>query len=229
MSDNWTNRLSEYLDGDLSEADRTKLEVHLRGCDECAGLVSQLAQVKQRAEALEDEPPQSDLWQGIQDRIRHIQRDSDVVDLAAKRDQQRRRLQFTVPQLVAAGFALIVVSAGSVWLAKPAAEPRSTSIVADVVDSATAVAFLAGFEMTEYDAAVAELEGILRDGRDQLDPSTAAALQQSLATIDRAIQEAYEALRADPVNTYLSTHLAASMTHKIKLLQHAASLTTTAS
>jgi anti-sigma factor (TIGR02949 family) len=29
-------RLSDYLDGDLSVPDRTQLEEHLRGCDGCA-------------------------------------------------------------------------------------------------------------------------------------------------------------------------------------------------
>ena len=29
-------RLSEYLDGELSQTDRARLETHLRGCDGCA-------------------------------------------------------------------------------------------------------------------------------------------------------------------------------------------------
>ena len=29
-------RLSDYLDGDLPEADSTSIEAHLRGCDGCA-------------------------------------------------------------------------------------------------------------------------------------------------------------------------------------------------
>ena len=31
MSDTWTDRLSEYLDGDLAEAERTALEEHVIG------------------------------------------------------------------------------------------------------------------------------------------------------------------------------------------------------
>jgi anti-sigma factor RsiW len=30
------DRLSDYLDGDLADADRTAVETHLRGCDGCA-------------------------------------------------------------------------------------------------------------------------------------------------------------------------------------------------
>jgi anti-sigma factor RsiW len=230
MSDMWTDRLSEYLDGYLGKAERSELESHLADCPECAGLLSQLEQVRQRGQELEDRPPDRDLWHGVADRIREIPvGGSDVVELGAYRVKRGRRIQFTLPQLVAAGIALMVVSAGAVWLARPGAAPSSAPSLARVVDSSAAVAVLAGFEITEYDAAVSELEAILRDGKDRLDPSTAAALEQSLATIDRAIQEAYEALRSDPANTYLSTHLAASMTSKIRLLQHAASLTTAAS
>ena len=88
---------------------------------------------------------------------------------------------------------------------------------------------LAGFEVSEYDALVDELQQILQQGRGQLDPSTSAVLDQSLATIDRAIAEAQAALRDDPANSYLSTHLANTMNRKIRLLQHAATLATAAS
>ncbi len=38
-------RLSDYLDGDLSPADRDQLETHLRGCDRCARFGGELRSV----------------------------------------------------------------------------------------------------------------------------------------------------------------------------------------
>jgi len=230
MTDPWTNRLSDYVDGDLEEPERTELEAHLHGCVECRTLVDHLRMVQQRARELEDLPPDSDLWQGIAERIRGIRPgESQVVDLDARRARRVRRFQFTVPQLVAASVALMAVSAGGVWLSKPSASPTTAAVPTDVIDSSTAVAVLAGFDTGEYDTAVEGLERILRENRERLDPSTVAALERSLATIDRAIREAHEALRSDPTNTYLSAHLAATMNQKIKLLQQAAALTTAAS
>ena len=35
MNDHWTDRLSEYLDGDLTAGERTALEAHLAPCGVC--------------------------------------------------------------------------------------------------------------------------------------------------------------------------------------------------
>jgi anti-sigma factor RsiW len=230
MTDEWTDRLSEYLDDSLIESDRSRLEAHLAGCAECSDLLEQLKSVKTRAASLEDRPPEADLWLGVAERIRDARPSRPgVVDLGERRTKQSRRLQFTLPQLIAAGVALVVVSASSVWFARPSSSPLSFPSPAAIVDSATAIAVLAGFEIGEYDAAVEDLERILYEARGRLDPGTVAALEQSLATIDRAIEEAYQALSSDPTDGYLNAHLAASMKRKIKLLQQAAEITTAAS
>jgi hypothetical protein len=61
-------------------------------------------------------------------------------------------------------------------------------------------------------------------GRGQLSPETVEALETSLATIDRAIVRAREALEADPANVYLNRHLADARTRKLQILQQAALL-----
>ena len=35
MHDEWNDRLSEYLDGELEPAEQRALEAHLAGCAEC--------------------------------------------------------------------------------------------------------------------------------------------------------------------------------------------------
>jgi hypothetical protein len=79
-------------------------------------------------------------------------------------------------------------------------------------------------ETAAYDETVAELEHILEQHREQLDPSTVEALEQSLAAIDEAINEARAALVSDPANAYLNVHLAETMQRKIHLLSRAAAL-----
>lgn len=230
MSDNWTDRLSEYLDEELDEADRVELEAHLAECATCAHVLRQLQDVKETAANLQDRPPEVDLWQGISERVRAIpQAQPDVVDIREGRQRQVRRFHFTLPQLAAAGIALVLISAGGGWLARPNLVQSSAPSPSAAAQPAAAVAVLAGFEIAEYDAAVDELQQILEQGRDQLDPGTVAVLDRSLDTIDRAIAEAREALSGDPANSYLSTHLANTMNRKIRLLQHAATLATAAS
>jgi len=39
MQDEWTDRLSEYLDGELSDEERCAVESHLAGCERCAAIL----------------------------------------------------------------------------------------------------------------------------------------------------------------------------------------------
>ena len=51
-------------------------------------------------------------------------------------------------------------------------------------------------------------------------------LEENLALIDRAIDEARQALETDPASTYVSRHLMQTRRAKLDLLRHAAALTT---
>ena len=77
----------------------------------------------------------------------------------------------------------------------------------------------------QYDAAVADLERALKQGRGKLDQATIAVVEQNLQTIDQAIAQAREALASDPANSYLSGHLVEARRRKLDLLRRATALT----
>jgi anti-sigma factor RsiW len=229
MGDIWIDRLSEYLDGELNEVDREAIEQHLARCAECRSTLEQLRSVVREAGALRDEPPEHSIWEGIAVRIGTTESTPpDVVDIRTRRTG-RRVITFSVPQLVAAGIALVALSSGTAWFVQSRESQARLPFADAVVRDATAQTVLVGFDVAEYDAAVAELEGVLEQARERLDPSTVQVLEQSLATIDRAIQEAQDALRRDPANPYLTTHLAATMKRKVDLLQRAVAIASGAS
>jgi hypothetical protein len=64
----------------------------------------------------------------------------------------------------------------------------------------------------------------LKQGRGRLDASTIAIVEHNLQIIDQAIDQAREALAADPANTYLSGHLVEARRRKLDLLRRAAAL-----
>ena len=210
MSDQWTERLSEYLDDELAEADRAALEEHVLGCADCRRTLAGLHRVVARARSLEDRPPSEDLWSGIADRI--------------GAGPRRRRLTFSVPQLLAAGIALAVASGGTAWLLHPDAAGLA-SIQADSAPRSGLPAVAVGTTgVRGYDSAVDDLERVLAEGRGRLDTTTVRVLEQNLALIDRAIAQARRAVAADSANVYLNTHLAETMRRKIDLLRQAAAL-----
>jgi anti-sigma factor RsiW len=215
MSDQWTDRLSEYLDGELKGSERALLEAHLERCEDCAETLAGLRRVLRRARTLEDRPPAADLWAGVATRIGAPTRRS----LAS-----RRRFTFSLPQLLAAGVALAVLSGSGAWLLHPASQTIAVQPLA-VPSGAVPVTTVGGPSAARsYDAAVDDLERILADGRERLDTATVRVLEQNLALIDRAIADARRAVAADSANMYLNTHLAETMRRKVDLLRQAAAL-----
>ncbi len=97
--DQWTDQLSDYLDGELSDAERTAVEAHLSGCLECSKTLASLRRLVAEASSLTPMPPQNDLWPGVAARI-----------------TQPRRVSFTLPQLAAASLLLAALSGGAVVL-----------------------------------------------------------------------------------------------------------------
>lgn len=226
MSDQWMERLSEYLDGELSNGERIALEAHLQGCTECASALADLGRVVARARTLENEAPGRDLWPGIAQRIGATGK-TPIVELASRR-AAARRWSFSLPQLAAASIALMTVSGGAVWLARSPAQqnvaPPTATVAAGSPQVMNAGVNPRGSASQSYATAVADLEQVLASGRGQLDSTTIRVIEQNLAAIDRAIAQAQRALDADPANLYLNTHLAETMRRKLDLLRQAAAL-----
>ena len=225
MSDQWTDRLSEYLDGDLLTGERAALEQHLPACAECRATLAELRRVVARAQALDDTPPASDLWPAIARRIGSSSGADvpDVIDLSARR--ARRRVSFTLPQLAAAGIALMLVSGGVVWRALSRADTpvAVTPAPTPVVSAPDGVPVVFG-DNEPYDQVIARLERLLVEHRGALDTATVLILEKNLEIIDRAIAESRAALEADPANVYLNHHLARTMRRKVDLLRQVSAL-----
>jgi len=223
MHEEFTDQLSDYVDGELTAAESAALEAHLRGCAACSAVLNDLKRVVARAQTLAARPPQVDLWPGIAARTERV--------------AQPKRFSFTIAQLAAAAVVLMAVSgAVTVKLMAPAsfadtapaapafvAAPPSQAPNPDTSVSVTPVSLADA----QYDAAVVDLEKALRVGRGRLDKSTIEIVEHNLQIIDQAIAQARDALAGDPANTYLSGHLVEARRRKLDLLRRAAALAET--
>jgi hypothetical protein len=224
-NDSFTDRLSEYLDEELSSAERAAIDAHLQECAHCRSTLSELRAVVSEAGRVQDEGPARELWTGIAARIGSS--DGSRGRVSPFRRAITARLSFTLPQLAAASLALMVLSGGLVWMAR-SGDPRADfeTISADTETRVDAPARMpAAFADPRYDQAVADLERILDAGRATLDPATIQVLDKNLAAIDRAIDECSHALAMDPASIYLNTHLANARQRKLTLLRRATALT----
>jgi len=251
MHEEWTDTLSAYLDNELQESERAVVEAHLQGCAGCSAVLNDLKRVVAMAQAAGAAPRASlaDLWPGV------ARKTTDFGPRLLARSlggSHRRTISVTVTELAAAAVILIGVSAGVSWRLHPSLSGNPAlrqaqgipSSSRDAASGQVAQAFRpgepGGIDLTQgdgvsafpvsladdqYDAAVADLEQALKQGRGKLDASTIAIVEHNLQTIDHAIAQAREALAADPANSYLSSHLVEARRRKLDLLRRATAFT----
>lgn len=215
MSRHWVDRLSAYVDGELDAGEAARLEAHVAECASCAAALTDVTEIVAAAKRLPAEPPAPDLWPAISERLtprdaggtRHA-----VFDLEDAR--RARRVALSVPQLVAAGIALMLVSASAMWLAMGGTAAPVATVAAP--GSASSASFV-----STWDAAVVDLEAAFARQRASLDPGTILVVERNLAIIDAAIAEARQALEADPSSGFLRGYVADAMRRKVDLLRQA--------
>ncbi|NOT08054.1 MAG: zf-HC2 domain-containing protein [Gemmatimonadales bacterium] len=221
MSDEFTNLLSPYLDGELDDLARGRLEAHLDGCLVCRTALTELRAIVAAAPHYEGREPSRDLWAAIDARLG----EPDVVPIGQGAAPGRTGRQYSMPALLAASLAALLVGAGGAWVAlRPAAgdaaAPMAVQPAEPPVSGAPEVKNVALAE-ARYDAAIRDLELLLQAGRTRLDTLTVRTVEESLRKIDAAISEARTAVQRDPSNAYLSRQIAANMRRKLNLLRTA--------
>lgn len=173
-----------------------------------------------------DELPTRDLWSGIARRMDSTQ----LRPATTAATSLTTKVAFTLPQLAMAATLLVAVASGLTWRVAhpPAAAPASEGPVIQAYgvteDETNGRIVRANFADAQFDAAVSDLERVLREERDRLDPRTVLIIERNLRAIDAAINEARMALNDDPANPYLNSHLADARRRKLDLLRTATTL-----
>ncbi len=238
----WSERLSEYLDDELTPAERAACQAHLAECEPCRVVADDLRRVTAFARADADRMPDADLWPGILSQISDMKgrpsglpighaagepETARAEALAFRADRQPRKISFTLPQLALAACLLIAVSASvAYWAAGrsvglPVVQETPVQAQAENLFTPSVSVERANFADAQFDQAVSDLEKVLSSRREQLDPRTVLIIERNLAAIDQAIREARAALDSDPANTFLNSHLADARRKKLDLLRQA--------
>ena len=225
--------LQDYREGLLARELAAELREHLNACSQCRG---ELAALSALLDGLGDLPveaePSRDLWPQIAWQIEGARTQAppltqverpDAPDEREPRSRQPRvgrRVNLPAWQLLAASIALMVISGSTVWAFLSA----RMDVGGPSAPVAGSPAQLVGWEDAYggYDEAVADLEAVLERGREILDPETVRVLEENLQTIDRALQDAEEALIQDPASAVLQRFVADILRKKMDLLRQAA-------
>jgi hypothetical protein len=210
----YLDAIGELVDGTLAGDARRDLEAHLRTCDACTALASELTRIREAAGSLERLEPPAASWPRIQARIQ----------------PGRPSIVRSWLPLAAAAALLLVVAAGYL-LRQPAdgqaraPAPAPAAAAQDQAASADEQAELASsveakLRLAEqhYQEAIRDLEKLAQD-REALDPQVAAALQKNMQVVDQAIDESRAALRTEPESEPAQQSLFDAFRTKVTLLQ----------
>jgi len=236
MHDSWIDKMSDHIDGLLSEADARGLADHLDACAECRSIEMELRAVVAAAQAAPALEPNRDLWAGIAARIDNSAPGVSPPDHQESEDRFRgqagkgrsavaRRFSFSMPQLAAAAIILMALSGSAVWLltgptdGTPVASGTIIQSAGDPSRSVRAVA--TAVPPVDYSEDIVELERALERNSAELDPATVEVIERSLEAINSAIADARAALATDPGNPYLHRQLDNTMRKKIAVLRRA--------
>jgi hypothetical protein len=236
------SRLSEYVDGTLTDAERARTDAWLAEHPEGRRAVADLVEVKRRAAGMAQRPVPDGVWAGVRAGIR--------APRPQERQVLRRRVSVSMVQLAAAAGVLLAVGIiGTWWTVRdragappPVVTQPPVAMVHPTGDTATVARsipdrvlptapvrqarMIANTSRADqsYDRAIQDLQRVVAEDRARLDPATVKVVEKSLARIDAALARAERALRQDPRNTYLDDHVTEMRQRKFELLQRTARL-----
>lgn len=142
----FNDALGDFLERELTEAERARMEAHALACEDCGPLLADLRKLRIDAANLEELAPSRDLWSGIAARI-----ETPVVSIGTTSDRHRaiaRRRTSLWVGLAAAGLVAVTATAtyqitrqslASKTVVAAAPQPATTTaaLTSPVVDSAT--------------------------------------------------------------------------------------------
>jgi hypothetical protein len=206
-------RLNDWVDGLLDDADARTMAAHVDECPACAKTAADLRALLDLAGRLPAsiDPPEG-TWDAIAAR---------TVDLGRTR---RAVLHDLRAPLAAAAIVLVALGAGAsaLLLRAPAPSEPAVAVVDDDMAEASAatVATLVAAEDT-YQRAFDRLLVEFRANRAELDSATVRVVEENIAIIDTALANARAALVADPANRALPLLITETHLKRIKLVERA--------
>ncbi len=206
--------LSAWFEGDLDPLQHGAVTDHVTHCLRCAAIVRDIDAIRHDAANLPEMSPPRDLWEGIAARTV-----APVLRVSTSPGPSRRRVLWT--RAAAAVLLIAGVSGVTYSMAAWRNAAATTTLLADSGDSfaGTAVNPTPVTSQVVYSREIARLRTILDERRGGLDSTTIGVVEHSLATIDRAIEEARAALASHDSSPFLQDQLDRALQKKLSVLR----------
>jgi hypothetical protein len=210
--------LSDLSDGILARDARARAEAHLETCADCRALLADLKRIKGAARALPKMAAPESVWQNVRaglDLEPDQSRRAPVLHFAPKRWRGLSGLAVAAVVVLSVSIGLYVATRPD----QPLTPPAPTAAHAGAADAVQSVEAELELADQHYQKAIDGLESAAKDGRGDLDPQVASALQKGIGAADQAIAESRAALKAQPTNEAAQASLFEALQRKVGLLR----------
>lgn len=209
-------QLDDYVDGNLGDVEKTRVDRHIARCVACRGELDGLRRVVAAAKELPRSiDPEVDLWPGIESRLRSQRVVAPPSGAAAVAGRRRWWSMAAAAVVLAVSVTLAYVAGVEHAATKSASAP---TVGSDVIPAAW-VAMASDLEQARD-----QLRASVERRRDELSRETWSVVMDNMAVIDDAINRIEEALAENPGDERLNRQLTGAYRRQITLLQRAATL-----
>lgn len=215
------DRLSAWLDGDLSAAEAASVRAHSAGCARCSAALAELAALVNAASQLDAPEPPPTLWRGIEGALDRMSESTERAPTWLGRFAWR---PFAVGALVGslAAVALVFPAARGRFAAKPGAAPAAIDEAALAAAPADPLLEEAEAEFARaaaaYERSIEKLRALLDRAEQGWSPAERVRTAERLARLDEAIERSRDFARRTPGDSAGNEQLFAAYQQKIAFL-----------
>jgi hypothetical protein len=215
------DRLSDYIDGLLSERERLELERHLRECRSCRTICEDLIVICRLSRELPDYEPSPRLWERIAAAI--------AAETAPSTKVRRFRMR---PAFAMAAALMIAVLAGALLRFRPLGpESQEASLPAaaqwnvlspsllEIQPTGLILAHKPTIDREIVEQRIEALERHIRQRRPLWDAETEACFRRSLEVVERSLAHCRQELERNPEDAVLRELYFAALKAKLEVLK----------
>ena len=213
-----TERLSAFVDGELSAVEAAAVRTHAAGCTNCTAAIEELRALVTQARALDVPEPPPTLWPSIEGELERRER------FAWLKISPWRTFGFGA-LAGAVAVAVVLVALPAVYKQRngpPASPPGAELVVASSAAAADPLLHEAETEFAEaaaaYERSIEKLRGLLAREEARWSPHERSRMAERIDRLDEAIARSRELARRTPGDSAGNEQLFAAYQQKIAFL-----------
>jgi anti-sigma-K factor RskA len=212
--------LSDYIDGTLELGEQAHIERHLSDCEPCRAMRDDLLQIVHFSHRLPEHAPSAALWARIESDLAKEQPVGFKARAAAFWLRLRERhFNLSIPQMVAAAAAFVIVISVSVIAFRRDTVSTSNALAESMQVSPGQVQPLANPDMEQLEQQINQLSQTVEQKKNAWNPELRAAFERNLLYVNQSLVECRHQLSDNPSDDVSQELMLNAYREKIRLLE----------